>query len=272
MGQKSGYMLAELDARLARDDSATPSASQPAPAPQIAPQPRPNPSTAWRTDPPAPIQVEPNPPTRLAPPSGSNSTAYLPPLQDTMPSPRSDPGGAAGDLTDGLPPPQPGGYDIADIREAGRGVFGTLSSELAAVINYAFKSYGYPTAYVTGSEGGGALLAGLRWGKGELHTKQLDRNAGRPMPIHWRGPSLGFDFGASGANVMLLVYNLRNPGDMYETFTGVEGSAYIVGGFGLNVLKHRDVIIVPIRTGLGLRVGASVGYLKFTERSSWNPF
>ncbi|MBC8049199.1 MAG: DUF1134 domain-containing protein [Chitinophagales bacterium] len=259
MGQKSGYMIAELDAKLARDDTDAKSGQSRA---ETRPEPKPDSSaTAWRLDPPRPQPVEPNAPTRLTP----SPEPYLPPLQNTNPADRAEPQDYP-PLAD-LPPPPDIGYNIADIREAGKGVFGTLSSELAAVINYAFKSYGYPNAYIVGSEGGGALLAGLRWGKGKLNLKDRE-----PQRIHWRGPSLGLDFGASGSNVMLLVYNLSDAGAMYESFTGVEGSAYVVGGVGLNVLKHGDIIIVPIRTGLGLRVGANVGYLKFTDKSSWNPF
>ncbi|MDX2265251.1 MAG: EipA family protein [Hyphomicrobiales bacterium] len=301
MGQKSGYMLAELDGKLTassrdearadpqpRDDARAtpplapredrpvaiepPTALAPPPkgdredaaprfepdrdAPRVAPERRDD-ATAWRAEPVAPPEA----PRSITPPE----TAYLPPLtsRDAAPRPGDD---EPAPLAPPIDAP-PSGFTIADIREAGRGVFGTLSSELAAVINYAFQSYGYPTAYIAGSEGGGALLAGLRWGKGRLNLKDRE-----PMRIHWRGPSLGLDFGASGSNVMLLVYNLKDPGELYETFTGVEGSAYVVGGVGLNVLKHRNVIIVPIRTGLGLRVGANVGYLKFTEKSSWNPF
>lgn len=260
MGQKSGYMIAELDAKLARDDSS----AQPATPPrqEQRPEPRPdNSATAWRLDPPRSPQAEPAPPTRLTPPPETD----LPPLQNTNPADRAEPQDFP-PLPD-LPPPPDTGYNIADIREAGKGVFGTLSSELAAVINYAFKSYGYPNAYIVGSEGGGALLAGLRWGKGKLNLKDRE-----PQRIHWRGPSLGLDFGASGSNVMLLIYNLNDPSAIHESFTGLEGSAYVVGGVGLTVLKHNDIIIVPIRTGLGLRVGANVGYLKFSEKSSWNPF
>ncbi len=254
MGQKSGYMIAELDTKLSRDEVS----AQPAPAPKPEPKPE-GTSTAWRIDP-RPQTVQSEPPTRLSP-----GEAYLPPLQNTVPADRAEPQDLP-PLAD-LPPPSRAGYDIAGIREAGKGVFGTLSSELAAVINYAFKSYGYPTAYIVGNEGGGALIAGLRWGKGKLNLKDRE-----PQRIHWRGPSLGFDFGASGSNVMLLVYNLNDPNEMYETFTGIEGSAYVVGGVSLNVLKHGNIVIVPIRTGLGLRVGANVGYLKFTDKSSWNPF
>jgi hypothetical protein len=163
------------------------------------------------------------------------------------------------------------GYTIQEIRDAGQGVFGTLSAELGAVINYAFQRYGRPNAYVIGDEGSGAFLAGLRYGKGKLHARIGGQDI-EPTRVYWQGPSFGWDFGATGSRTLFLVYNLPSPDRMFHRFTGVDGSAYVVGGVGLTVLSARDTVVVPIRTGLGLRIGANVGYLKFSERSTWNPF
>jgi hypothetical protein len=158
-------------------------------------------------------------------------------------------------------------YSIEEISEAGRGIFGTVTAQFAAAINYAFQNFGRPNAYITGSEGGAAFLAGLRYGKGKLYSK-VD-----PLrTIYWQGPSVGLDMGAEGSSALFLVYNLDNSEKLYGRFTGIGGSAYVAGGVGLNVLGKGGVIIVPIRTGIGLRLGANLAYLKFTERQTWNPF
>ena len=156
---------------------------------------------------------------------------------------------------------------MAEIREAGRGVFGTINAEFATAINYAFQQFGQPKAYITGGEGGGAFLAGLRYGSGTIYS----RTAGA-TPIYWQGPSAGLDFGAEGGKTLFLVYNLDDPYAIYGRFGGVGGAAYLAGGIGLNVLGKDGVIIVPIRSGLGLRLGANLAYVKFTERQTWNPF
>jgi hypothetical protein len=203
----------------------------------------------------------------LAPPSGQRTDALpLPEPKSQTPSPWETQA-----YSDQRASPAATGYTMQEIREASGGVFGTLTSELAGVLNYAFKQYGSPNAYIIGDEGGGAFLAGLRYGKGELHAR-ID---GQDLPvskIHWQGPSVGLDFGATGSRTLFLVYNLENTGDLHKRFTGVDGSAYVAGGFGLTVLKSGKTIIVPVRTGLGLRIGASLAYVKFTERGSWNPF
>ncbi len=160
------------------------------------------------------------------------------------------------------------GYSIEEIRDATRGFFGSVSTNLATVIEHAFKTTGRPTAYVLGTEGGGAFLAGLRYGKGTLYM----RNQAGTRPVYWHGPSLGTDFGASGSQTMFLIYKMQEPETIYRSFTGVDGSAYFVGGVGVTLLKGGDVIMAPIRTGLGLRFGANVGYLRFVEKPTWNPF
>jgi hypothetical protein len=166
-------------------------------------------------------------------------------------------------------PADPGelAFSAADIRAAGRGFFGTLSAGLASVIEYAFRTYGQPTGYVLGTEGGGAFLAGLRYGQGTLVTKTDGERK-----VYWQGPSLGYDFGIDGSRVMLLVYNIETPDEIFTRFAGVDGSAYLVGGVGITFLKKGRLVLAPIRTGVGLRLGASVGYLKFTLEPSLNPF
>jgi len=159
------------------------------------------------------------------------------------------------------------GYTIDEIREITRGFFGTISTNLASVIEYAFSKSGRPSAYVLGKEGGGAFLAGVRYGSGRLFM----RSGGKEM-IYWHGPSLGTDFGAAGSRTMFLIYRLSEPADLYRQFTGVDGSAYFVGGVGITFLKGGKVIMAPIRSGIGLRLGANLGYIRFTPRPTWNPF
>ncbi|MBI4723910.1 MAG: DUF1134 domain-containing protein, partial [Rhodomicrobium sp.] len=151
------------------------------------------------------------------------------------------------------------------------GVFGTLTSEFALVMNHAFKTYGQPNAYIVGAEGGGAFLAGLRYGDGKLYTRLNGIDSG-PTHVFWQGPSLGADIGATGSHTLFLVYNLTDVSTLYRRFPGIDGAAYFAGGAGMTVYKAGDTLIVPIRTGLGLRLGASIAYLKFTERASLNPF
>lgn len=163
--------------------------------------------------------------------------------------------------------PRDGTFSMGEIRDAGHSFFGSLSQGLASVIEYAFKSKGRPNGYILGEDLGGAFVAGLRYGEGTLYT----RDAGNHK-VYWQGPSVGFDAGAEGSKVMVLVYNLRDPSEIYERFGGVAGSAYVVGGAGLTFQSNNHVILAPIRTGIGLRLGANIGYLKYTRRPTWNPF
>ena len=170
-----------------------------------------------------------------------------------------------------LPPRQADSADheftVEEIRSAGSGLFGSLSSSLAGVIEHAFRQYGRPNGYIVGTEGGGALLAGLRYGDGRLVTKIAGE-----QQVYWQGPSLGSDFGVSGSRVMFLVYNLNDHKELFARFAGIDGSAYFVGGAGITFLKKGRLVLAPIRTGLGFRVGANIGYLKFTPKPSLNPF
>ncbi|WP_417667604.1 DUF1134 domain-containing protein [Roseibium sp.] len=162
-------------------------------------------------------------------------------------------------------PPQTYGED--EIVKAGHQFFGSVSGGLASVVERAFSQYGEPNGYILGEEGSGAFVAGARYGEGHLYT----RNAGTHK-MFWQGPSVGWDFGGDGARVMMLVYNLPSIEAMYTRFLGVNGSAYLVGGIGMTVLKNYDVVLVPVRAGVGARLGVNVGYLKFTDKPTWNPF
>ena len=145
-------------------------------------------------------------------------------------------------------------------------VLRNVSRGLASVIQRA-SQWGLPNGYVLGEEGSGAFVAGLRYGEGTLYTK----NAG-DLRVSWQGPSVGFDWGGDGARTMTLVYNLPATNAIYQRFAGIDGSAYIIGGFGMTALTANNIVLVPIWSGLGLRLGANIGYLKYTPHATWNPF
>ena len=158
-------------------------------------------------------------------------------------------------------------YTAQEIVDSGHRFFGATSGGLASAVEKIFASYGLPNGYVLGEEGSGAFVGGLTYGEGTLYTK----NAG-DHKLFWQGPSVGWDFGGQGSRTMMLVYNLDSVDALYHRFVGVSGSAYVVAGVGVNVLKHDNILLVPVRTGVGARLGINVGYLKVTDRPTWNPF
>jgi hypothetical protein len=162
----------------------------------------------------------------------------------------------------------PSTFSGAELVQNGHRFFGSLSRGLALTIEEATRRWGEPNGYILGQEGSGAFVAGLRFGEGVLYT----RNAGE-QKVFWQGPSVGFDWGGDGARTMILVYNLQNKNSIFQRFGGVDGSAYLVAGFGMTALTAGDgVTMVPIRTGIGARLGVNLGYLKFTNEPTWNPF
>ena len=187
-----------------------------------------------------------------------------PPVQQYQPPPPPPQGQQ-------YPPPQrqqgPANYGPDELVNAGHKFFGNVSRGLASIIERAVSQWGLPNGYVLGEEGSGAFVAGLRYGEGTLYTK----NAG-DLRVYWQGPSVGFDWGGDGARTMTLVYNLPSTQAIYQRFVGIDGSAYIIGGFGMTALTANNIVLVPIRSGIGLRLGANIGYLKFTPRATWNPF
>jgi hypothetical protein len=245
MKAKSAYTLAKLDDEIASETSP---ASAPDENPPVAAKPAAPvaPRTAQAPPPPAPD------PKSSA--SGWDSSTTPPVVAAPFPL-----------VPEGAPIQD--GYTIDEIREITRGFFGTISTSLASVLEYAFSKSGRPAGYVLGKEGGGAFLAGVRYGSGTLYLRE-----GGAQKIFWHGPSIGTDFGASGSRTMFLIYNLEEPSQLYRSFTGVDGSAYFVGGVGITFLKGGKVLMAPIRSGLGFRLGANVGYIRFTPRATWNPF
>jgi hypothetical protein len=164
-------------------------------------------------------------------------------------------------------PPTASQYSSNEIIDAGHHFFGGVSRGLAEVVEKAVSQWGLPNGYILGEEAGGAYIGGLRYGDGTLYT----RNAG-DLRVFWEGPSVGFDFGADGARTMMLVYKLPQTGAIFNRFGGIDGSAYLVGGFGMTALTGNNIVVVPIRSGIGLRLGANLGWLKFTNSPTWNPF
>lgn len=163
--------------------------------------------------------------------------------------------------------PEDNTFSSDEILTTGHRFFGRVSTGLARVIEYAFSQSGRPNGYILGEEAGGAVVLGLRYGEGVLHTKDAGKHK-----VFWQGPSIGYDFGAEGSKTLVLVYNLRSVDDIFGRFGGVDGSAYFIGGVGLTFQKRDHVTLAPIRSGIGLRLGANVGYLKFTRTPTWNPF
>jgi len=159
------------------------------------------------------------------------------------------------------------GYDQDTVLDAAQGVFGDGAEGLAGIVENLFSELGRPNAYIAGEEAGGGLVAALRYGGGTLHHKIEGQR-----PVHWTGPSIGFDAGGDAAKVFVLVYNLYDTENLYRRYPAAEGQFYFVGGLGVSYYQRKDIVIVPIRLGVGLRAAANVGYIKFTESQTLNPF
>ncbi len=161
----------------------------------------------------------------------------------------------------------PPSYTPQEIMSAGHNFFGKTTSGFAEVVHHSFGYAGAPTAYIVGEEAAGAFMGGLRYGEGVLHMKN-----GTKRKVYWQGPSLGFDVGGNGSRTMVLIYKMHSPDQIFDRFGGIEGSAYLVGGAGINFQRTKELILAPIRTGVGARLGANIGYLKYTREPTWNPF
>jgi hypothetical protein len=158
------------------------------------------------------------------------------------------------------------GFEQGEIIGAGHRFFGGVSGGIANAVESIFKSQGRPNGYILGEDAGGAFILGLRYGEGTLYTKDAGEHR-----VFWQGPSIGYDAGGDGSKTMVLVYNLRDPAEIYERFGGVQGAAYVVGGVSVQYQRYNDVTLAVIRSGLGLRLGANVGYSKYTRQPTWNP-
>lgn len=190
-------------------------------------------------------------------------TAQSAPAPAPQPAPGTDPTvaaaqpAAAADAT----------YQENDVLSAAEGVFGKGAEGLANIIENILKDQGEPNAYIAGREAGGAIAIGVRYGSGTLYHKVEGER-----PVYWTGPSVGFDLGANGAKTFVLVYNLHDSQDLFKRYPAAEGNAYVVGGFTGSYLRRGDIVLIPIRLGVGWRLGINVGYMKFTEESKLLPF
>ncbi len=158
-------------------------------------------------------------------------------------------------------------YHSDDLIGAAEGVFGKGAKGLALMIQDILKKQGEPNGYIVGREAGGALVVGLRYGSGTLHHKVEGER-----PVYWTGPSIGFDAGANAGNCFVLVYNLYDSEELFKRFPAGEGQAYLVGGFNASYLRRGNTVLIPVRLGVGLRLGVNAGYMKFSRTQKWLPF
>lgn len=174
---------------------------------------------------------------------------------------------AVGTTPEHAPAGEEATFSLEEVVNAGHEFFGITTKGVAEAVEYVFSVAGQPTGYIIGEEGSAAFVGGLRYGEGMLFLKN-----GARQRIYWQGPSLGFDFGGNGSRTLVLVYDIDHVGELFDRFVGVEGSAYVIGGLGVNFQAGDKVKLAPIRTGIGARLGANVGYLKYTQTPTWNPF
>jgi hypothetical protein len=158
-------------------------------------------------------------------------------------------------------------YTVEEVVQEASDFFGVASEAVAQAVERAFADHGRPNAYIIGEEGSGAIGVGLRYGNGTLIRKN-----GPSTQVYWQGPSVGFDVGANASKVFTLIYNLPNTDAIFQRFPGVEGSYYLVAGIGVNYQQVDNIILAPMRTGVGLRAGANVGYLAYTRERRILPF
>lgn len=188
-------------------------------------------------------------------------------LARALPAPAADEKPAEENKAEPKPAPKDDTFDQDSVLRDAEQFFGRSTEGLAKVIEKAFKDQGRPNAYVKGEEAAGAIAVGLRYGNGTLVLK-----SGGTRPVWWTGPSIGFDVGANASKVFVLVYRLPRAGAIFQRFPGVDGSFYFVGGAGINYQQRDQIVLAPIRLGVGLRAGASVGYIRYTARKTYNPF
>ena len=227
----------------------------------------------------APAQVQAVDPDRaidgdLAAPQEIPAAPASPAPQMTAPAtePSAAPAGTepatpAAASTTAPPAANPNTYQKDDLIGAAESAFGKGAAGLAGIIEDLLRKQGEPNGYITGREGGGALLLGVRYGSGTLHHKVEGKR-----PVYWTGPSVGLDVGANGGNTFILVYNLYNTEELFDRFAAGEGQAYLLGGFNVSYLRRGDVVLIPVRMGVGLRLGVNAGYMKFSKKQSWSPF
>ncbi|WP_439546928.1 DUF1134 domain-containing protein [Sandarakinorhabdus sp.] len=183
-------------------------------------------------------------------PAVAQQAAASPPPAEPAPPPTSEPV-----------------YAEDDVLGAAEDVFGKGAEGLAEIVRKTFKDRGQPNAYIVGREVSGAIVIGVRYGSGTLHHKIEGERK-----VHWTGPSVGFDFGGDGSKVFALVYNLNDTEELFQRFPAAEGKAYLIGGFTANYMQSDNIVIVPIKLGVGARLGLNAGYMKFSKKGRVLPF
>jgi len=196
--------------------------------------------------------------------AGSANAQQPPPPADVQSAPLP-PAQGAGPSQAGVPDSKT--YSQDEIVNGVSDFLGVTAESAGAVVEKLFSKNGRPTAYIAGEEGSGAFVVGARYGRGLLYMKDKP-----PMEVFWQGPTAGWDFGGNASRVFTLCYNLEVPEVIFQRFPGVEGSAYLVGGLGVNYQRADQVTLAPIRAGVGLRLGANVGYLSYTRKRNKFPF
>lgn len=214
--------------------------------------------TQMENPPPPPPGDQPLPDPGYAPQPYSEGAS---PSPSAAPAPASTPSAAAANA------PATATYREDEVFGAAERVFGAGAKGLAELLQKVLKDQGLPNAYIAGREGGGAVAVGLRYGQGTLYHKVEGER-----PVYWSGPSLGFDVGANAAKTFVLVYNLYDSEDLFRRFPAGEGNVYVIGGFTASYIRRGDIVVIPIRLGVGWRLGANVGYMKFTHNAKILPF
>ena len=212
-----------------------------------------------------PIQLPPAQPRGTPlPPAQPRTSAAAP---QSLPQPSQQPTYPTG----GEPPPPPPGktptYTEDEIVNNVSDFMGVTAENAGGAVERIFARNGRPTAYIAGEEGSGSFAIGARYGRGLLYMKGR-----QPVEVFWQGPSLGWDFGGNASRVFTLCYNLDDPEAIFQRFPGVEGSAYFIGGLGVNYQRAAGVTLAPIRAGVGFRLGANIGYLAYTRKRNILPF
>lgn len=202
------------------------------------------------------------------PPSSGDDTAppapaaqANPPSSAPAPIPGSAESAAQADAASGQT------FSRDELFSAAEATFGKGASGLAGILERTLKEQGRPNAYISGREASGAFVVGLRYGSGTLFHKVEGQ-----QPVYWTGPSVGFDLGGDANKVFVLVYNLYDSEELYRRFPAAEGRLYFVGGFAATYLRRDNIVLIPIRLGVGWRQGVNVGYMKFSHKTNWFPF
>ena len=206
---------------------------------------------------PQPVSQTPPAPGPQAPAPPNTTPSYPPSGAEAAPAPQDT----------GRPPSKAETYSQDEIVNSVSDFLGVTAEAAGGAIERVFKSNGRPTAYIAGQEGSGAFAVGARYGRGLLYMKGRE-----PMTVFWRGPSVGWDLGGNASRVFTLCYMLDDPKDIFQRFPGVEGSAYFIGGLGVNYQQAEDIVLAPIRAGVGFRLGANIGYLAYTRKRNIIPF